>query len=415
MFVRISGATALKQEMGLPYFTLDDIADKEKVILMRVDLNVPMKDGHVADSTRIVRHLPTVRELVGRKARLVLLSHFGRPEGKVVPHMSLQKVVPDLMKHWQLPVAFAEDCIGPVAERAVAQLQPGQILLLENTRFHAGEEKDDPAFAAELAKLGDVFVNDAFSVSHRANATTTGLTKFLPSYAGRLMQSELEALGRALEHAKKPVAALVGGSKISTKLDVLNHLIGKVDILALGGAMANTFLAARGIEVGKSMCERDMLDTARAIDAAAKAKGCEILLPMDGVVAPALKVGAETFNVPIDEVPADCMVLDTGAQSVQRLKEKLSACHTVLWNGPLGVFEVPPFDHGTNEVAQHVAMLTKQHKLVSVAGGGDTAAALANAGCADEFSYISTAGGAFLEWIEGKELPAIVPLRKDRR
>jgi phosphoglycerate kinase len=313
---------------------------------------------------------------------------------------------------WGQPIAFADDCTGPKAEAAVKKLEAGQVLVLENTRFHAGEEANDPAFVRELAKLGDVYVNDAFSCAHRAHASTEGLAHVLPSAAGRLMQAELEALTKALAEPVRPVAALVGGSKISTKLDLLNNLVTKVDMLVLGGGMANTFLAAQGVAIGKSLAENDMLDTARAIAAKAAKNGCEIVLPQDAVVAEVLKSGIETETVSVGAVPANKMILDIGAASVKHIREKLAGCKTVVWNGPLGAFEIKPFDNGTNEVAAAVADLTRQGKILSVAGGGDTVAAMANAGASQYLSYLSTAGGAFLEWLEGKELPGVAALRQ---
>jgi len=396
----------------IDFLTLSDLSLNGKTVLLRADLNVPMKDGHVSDAERLHRLLPTLKELSEVGARIVVLSHFGRPDGTPNPKYSLRPVVAELERLWGKPIAFAEDCIGAVAEKAVQALQPSHILVLENTRFHAGEEANDPVFAKALAKLGDVFVNDAFSAAHRAHASTEGLAHLLPSAAGRLMQAELEALTKALAHPERPVAALVGGSKISTKLDLLNNLVARVDVLVLGGGMANTFLAAKGVAVGKSLCERDMLDTARDIAAKAAARGCDIVLPVDAVVATALQNDIATQTVAVDAIPADMMMLDIGPASAQIIKDKLAACKTVVWNGPLGAFEFKPFDRGTNDVAVAVADLTRQGKILSVAGGGDTVAALVNAGVSEKLSYLSTAGGAFLEWLEGKDLPGVAALRQ---
>jgi len=391
--------------------TIDDIDVAGKRVLVRVDLNVPIKDGRVTDATRIVRLTPTLDELAKRGARLVLLSHFGRPKGKVAADMSLRPVVAPLAQALERPVAFAEDCIGPKAEQAVAALKDGQVVLLENLRFHAGEEDNDPAFAKRLAALGDVYVNDAFSAAHRAHASTEALARLLPAAAGRLMQAELEALARALTSPARPVAAIVGGAKISTKLDLLGNLVAKVDVLAIGGGMANTFLHATGIGVGKSLCEPDMAATVKDVMARAKEKGCAIVLPVDAVVAREFKANAPHETVAVDKVPADAMILDLGPRSIAALEAKLAECRTCVWNGPLGAFEMPPFQAGTVAVARTAARLTKAGKLLTVAGGGDTVAALAEAGAVDDFSYVSTAGGAFLEWLEGKDLPGVAALR----
>lgn len=395
------------------FLTLSDIALKGKTALVRADLNVPMQDGRVSDAERLERLLPTLKDLAAAGAKIVLLSHFGRPKGgKPDPQFTLKPVVDHLQTLWGQPIAFAGDCVGAVAEQAVAALQPGHVLVLENTRFHAGEEANDAAFVDQLARLGDVYVNDAFSCAHRAHASTEGLAHRLPSAAGRLMQAELEALSKALAQPVRPVAALVGGSKISTKLDLLNNLVAKVDVLVLGGGMANTFLAARGVPVGKSLCENDMLDTARGIAAKAEKNGCTIVLPQDAVVAEGLKAGIPTQTVDVNAIPANTMMLDIGPKSVQNVREKLADCKTVVWNGPLGAFEIKPFDTGTNQVAAAVAELTQAGKILSVAGGGDTVAAMANAGVSAKLSYLSTAGGAFLEWLEGKELPGVAALRQ---
>jgi phosphoglycerate kinase len=392
--------------------TLDDVDVRGKIVLVRGDLNVPVDDGHVSDTTRLDRLAPTIDEIADKGGRVVLLSHFGRPKG-VTPEFSLQTIVlPALEEVLERPVAFAGDCVGPVAEAAVKALKDGQILLLENVRFHPEEEKNDPAFAKALAALGDLYVNDAFSTAHRAHASTEGIAHHLPAYAGRLMQAELEALSAALEAPKRPVLAIVGGAKISTKLDLLGNLVAKVDKLVLGGGMANTFLAAQGVAVGKSLCEHDMADAVHSIVAKAKAAGCEILLPVDGVVAREFKADAPHEAVDNAAIPADAMLLDIGPKSVANLKAVLAETKTVVWNGPLGVFEKRPFDAGTVAVARAAADLTQAGKLLTVAGGGDTVAALAHAGVEDRFSYISTAGGAFLEWLEGKDLPGVAALKR---
>ncbi len=399
----------------MPKFrTLDDIDPAGKRVLVRVDLNVPMKDGRVTDATRIERLAPTLLDLAGRGGKVIVLSHFGRPKGKPDPAFSLKPLVAPLSQALGgRPVAFAADCIGPEAERVVKALAPGGIALLENLRFHPEEEANDPAFAKSLAALGDLYVNDAFSAAHRAHASTAALAHLLPAAAGRLMQAELEALGAALETPKRPVAALVGGAKVSTKLDLLSFIVKKVDVLAIGGAMANTLLFAQGVEVGKSLCERDMAETARGILAAAKAAGCTLMLPVDAVVAREFKANAATETVAIDRVPADAMILDIGPQTVAALGAKLAECKTVIWNGPVGAFETPPFDRGTVALARRVAELTKSGALLSVAGGGDTVAALAQAGVTESLTYVSTAGGAFLEWLEGRELPGVAALARN--
>jgi phosphoglycerate kinase len=390
--------------------TLDDLDPKGKRVLLRVDLNVPMQDGKVGDATRIERLAPTIRELAERGARIVVMSHFGRPKGKAEAAYSLRPLVAPLAQAIGRPVAFAEDCVGPAAERAVAALKPGDVVLLENLRFHAEEEKNDPGFAKQLAALGDLYVNDAFSAAHRAHASTDALAHLLPAAAGRLMQAELDALGAALETPKRPVAALIGGAKVSTKLDLLAFITGKVDVLIIGGAMANTLLFAQGVTVGKSLCERDMADTARRIIEHAKQAGCDLMLPVDGVVAREFKAGAASDTVAIDRVPEDAMILDIGPRTVQAIGERLAQSKTLVWNGPVGAFETAPFDTGTTALAKRVAALTRQGKLLSVAGGGDTVAALARAGVVDQLSYVSTAGGAFLEWLEGRVLPGVAAL-----
>ena len=390
--------------------TLDDIDVTDKVVLVRADLNVPMKDGHVTDATRLERLVPTLHELEQKGAKIVVMSHFGRPKGKVVPEMSLRPVAEALGKILGAPVAFSKDCVGPAAAQNVDHIGEGGVLVLENLRFHAEEEKNDPGFAAKLAALGDIYVNDAFSTAHRAHASTEAIAHLLPSAAGRLMEAELKALGAALEAPKRPVAAVVGGAKISTKLELLGNLVAKVDRLILGGGMANTFLAAKGVAMGKSLVEGEMLDEARAIMAKADGAGCAILLPTDGVVAKEFKEGAASETVSVDAIPGDAMMLDVGPDSVRDLKAVLSECHTLVWNGPLGAFEIAPFDAGTSAVAQEAARLTEAGALMSVAGGGDTVAALAKAGVLDRFTYVSTAGGAFLEWLEGKTLPGVAAL-----
>ena len=390
--------------------TLDQLDARGKRVLVRADLNVPMKDGAVTDTARIDQAARTIRDLSARGARVIVLSHFGRPEGRRVESMSLKAVIPALSAAIEMGVAFADDCIGPGAERAIAALKDGDVLLLENTRFHPGEEKNEAAFIAALAKLGDVYVNDAFSAAHRAHATTEGLARRLPSYAGRGMQAELEALTRVLEKPEYPVVAIVGGAKISSKLAVLENLIKKVDALVIGGGMANTFLKAQGFPIGKSLHEPALLDKAREIMAAAKARGCAIVLPSDGVVAKEFKAMAAAKTLPVHLTPDDGMILDIGSDTLAAIATRLETAKTVVWNGPLGAFETPPFDLGTNAVARHVAMLTKVGALVSVAGGGDTLAALAQAGAEDDFTYCSTAGGAFLEWLEGRELPGVKAL-----
>jgi len=393
--------------------TLDDLTPQGKRVLVRVDLNVPLKDGRVTDATRIERAVPTLKELSEKGAKVIVLSHFGRPKGKPDPAFSLKPLVEPLSRALGgKPVAFAQDCIGPEAERVVAGMKPGDVALMENLRFHPEEEKNDRAFASRLAVLGDLYVNDAFSAAHRAHASTEGLAHLLPAAEGRLMQAELEALRAALETPQRPVAALVGGAKVSTKLDLLNHLVRKVNVLVIGGAMANTLLFARGIEVGKSLSEREMAETARGVLAKASEAGCEVLLPVDAVVAREFKANAETKTVGIESVPKDAMILDIGPRSVAAISAKLEASKTLVWNGPLGAFETPPFERGTIAVARRVAELTRTKRLLSVAGGGDTVAALAQAGVIDDLSYVSTAGGAFLEWLEGRELPGVAALAR---
>ncbi|MFV1531008.1 MULTISPECIES: phosphoglycerate kinase [unclassified Phaeobacter] len=394
--------------MGWTALDKMDLAGKR--VLVRVDINVPVEDGRVTDDTRIQRVAPTVKDILAKGGTPILLAHFGRPKGKVVEEMSLRPLVPALEAAFDAPVTFAADCRGPAAEAALAGLPAGAVLLLENTRFHAGEEKNDAALAAEMAQLGDIYCNDAFSAAHRAHASTEALARLLPACAGRLMEAELTALDAALGQPQRPVTAVVGGAKVSTKLELLGNLVGKVDNLVIGGGMANTFLAAQGIDVGKSLCEHDMADTAREILTKAEAAGCKIILPVDVVVAREFKSEADNETVAADACPADAMILDAGPQTVAAVADTLSASKTLIWNGPMGAFEIAPFDAATNAAAQQAAALTRSGALVSVAGGGDTVAALNQAGAAADFTYISTAGGAFLEWMEGKTLPGVAAL-----
>ncbi len=388
-----------------------DAADvNNKRVLLRVDLNVPMDNGRVSDATRIERQTPTIIEIADKGGKVILLSHFGRPKGRD-PKDSLKPVAAALAQTIGRKVAFAEDCVGAPAESAVAGMQPGDILCLENTRFHKGEEANDPAFVASLAALGDIYVNDAFSAAHRAHASTEGLGHKLPAYAGRSMQAELDALAKALDAPQRPVAAIVGGAKVSSKLDLLGNLIAKVNVLIIGGGMANTFLLALGKEVGKSLAEREMTATARAILDKAKAQDCEIVLPVDAVVAKKFEALAPSRVVTVDGVGADEMILDIGPRSIEHVVSVLARIKTLVWNGPFGAFELEPFDTGTVEVAEAAAELTTAGKLISVAGGGDTVAALNAAGVTDRLSYVSTAGGAFLEWMEGKPLPGVEILK----
>jgi phosphoglycerate kinase len=390
--------------------TLDGVDVSGKRVLLRLDLNVPMENGKVSDATRIERAAPTIAEIAGKGGKAILLSHFGRPKGPDAKN-SLQPVAAEVARVIGRPVAFAEDCIGPKAEAAVAAMRPGDVLCLENTRFHNGEENNDPAFVAALASLGDLWVNDAFSAAHRAHASTEGLGHRLPAYAGRAMQAELEALGKALEAPQRPVAAIVGGAKVSTKLDLLGNLVAKVDVLVIGGAMANTFLLAQGKPVGKSLAESDLAETARDILAKAKRQNCDVVLPVDAVVAQKFEALAPSRVVGVDAVGGDDMIVDIGPRSIEHVVSVLGRSKTLLWNGPFGAFELEPFDNGTLEVAEAAAELTAAGHLVSVAGGGDTVAALNAAGVTARFSYVSTAGGAFLEWLEGKALPGVEVLR----
>ena len=389
--------------------TLDQADVKGKRVLVRVDLNVPVADGKVTDDTRIRAAAPTITEIADKGGKVILLAHFGRPKNGPESQFSLRQVIPALSSVIGRPVAFAEDCVGAPAEAAVAAMKDGDVLLLENTRFHKAEEKNEPAFVAALAKLGDLYVNDAFSAAHRAHASTEGLAHKLPAYAGRSMQGEIEALESALANPKRPVVAVVGGAKVSSKIDVLENLAGKVDALVVGGGMANTFLLAKGIAVGKSLAEADLVDTAKRILAAADKAGSTIVLPVDVVVAKELKPGAEATVVPVDAVPADQMILDIGPKSIEIVNGWIDKAATLVWNGPLGAFEIPPFDKATVAAAAHAA--SRKGQRLSGAGGGDTVAALNQADAAEGFSFISTAGGAFLEWREGKALPGVEVLR----
>jgi len=392
------------------FHTIDDLDVADKRVLLRADLNVPVKDGKVTDATRIERLAPTIETLTARRAKVVVLSHFGRPKGPDAANSLRQLIEPLSRALGGRTVRFAADCIGPEAEKAVAALKPGEVALLENLRFHPEEEKNDAGFARALAALGDLYVDDAFSAAHRAHASIAALAHLLPNAAGKLMQAELEALGAALEDPRHPVMALVGGAKVSTKLDLLQSIIGKVDRLAIGGAMANTFLFAQGRGVGRSLCEKELAETARQVLAAAEKRGCTIILPDDAVTAEELKPGVVTRTVGVNAVPQNAMILDLGPDSVARISAALGECKTLVWNGPVGAFETPPFDRATVAIAKKVAELTEAGALLSVAGGGDTVAALAAAGVEDRLTYVSTAGGAFLEWLEGKELPGVAAL-----
>jgi len=394
--------------------TLDEVDVRGKRVLVRVDLNVPVENGRVSDTTRIERAAPTISEIADKGGKVILLSHFGRPKGRD-PTQSLKPLAPAIANVLRRPVAFAEDCVGDRAAAAIEAMKPGEILCLENTRFHPGETRNDPDFVAQLAALGDIFVNDAFSASHRAHASVEGLGRTLPSYAGRSMQDELGALTKVLQTPTRPLAAIVGGAKVSTKLDLLGSLLAKVDILLIGGGMANTFLAARGYSVGKSLCERDLLPAAREIMEKGKAKGRQTVLPVDAVVAKHFAANAPARVVAVDGVDDDEMILDIGPRSVEHVCSVLARVKTLVWNGPFGAFELEPFDTGTVEVAEAAAELTAAGKIVTVAGGGDTVAALNAAGAADRFTYVSTAGGAFLEWLEGKALPGVEALRVSSR
>ncbi|HEY4123782.1 MAG TPA: phosphoglycerate kinase [Rhizomicrobium sp.] len=395
--------------------TLDGLSVKGKRVLVRADLNVPMRDGRVSDMMRIERQAPTIRELADRGAKVIVLSHFDRPKGKVVAGMSLKPVTFALAYALSRHVAFANDCVGADAEAAVAKMKDGEVLLLENTRFHAAEEDNDPAFAKQVAALGDIFVNDAFSAAHRAHATTEGIANLLPSVAGRAMQLELSHLHKALDDPKRPLMAVVGGAKVSTKIQLLENLIEKVDILVIGGAMANTFLAAQNIHVGKSLFEQDHIATAQRIVKRATETGTVLILPEDVVVATEFKANAHHRTVPVREVAHNEMILDVGPDSIDEFERRLQGVATLVWNGPFGAFETRPFDRGTVAAARLVAERTKAGRLLSVAGGGDTVAALNHAGVTEDFSYVSTAGGAFLEWLEGRELPGVRALAESKR
>lgn len=404
--------TECADNAGLKFPTIRDIDLEGKTVLLRADLNVPKHNSQITDHTRIDRLKPTIDDLRKQHAKIVVISHFGRPDGDRNPQMSLAFLAPVLEKRWNCPVSFAPDCIGENTKEMISRLTASQVILLENVRFYKEEEQNDPEFTQKLASLGDIFVNDAFSASHRAHASTTGLAEILPAVAGLLMEEELKALSAALVAPEKPVIAFTGGSKISTKLRVLNYLVAKVDFLVLGGAMANTFLFAQGINVGQSMCEKNMESEAKAILENAAKSGCEIILPRDLVAAKELKENGEHIIVDAHSIPATHSAIDIGPKSIDYIREKLALCKTVIWNGPLGVFEIKPFDNGTNSVALAVAQRTKAGQCISVAGGGDTIAALENAGAADDFTYISTAGGAFLEWLEGRKLPGVQALLK---
>ena len=396
--------------MSQTFRTLDDVDVKGKRVLLRVDLNVPMENGRVTDTTRLERVSPTIAEISGKGGKVILLAHLGRPKGRD-PKESLKPVADALSQVMGKPVRFAEDCVGDVAQKAVAAMKDGDILCLENTRFHKEEEKNDLAFVDELAKLGDIWVNDAFSAAHRAHASTEGLGHKLPAYAGRTMQAELDALGKALESPTKPVIAIIGGAKVSTKIDLLQNLVSKVDALVIGGGMANTFLHAQGVGIGKSLAEKELAATALRIIEKADAANCAIILPVDAVVAYHFSANAPSHAYGLDAIPVEGMILDVGPQSIARIHAAIDDAATLVWNGPLGAFEMTPFDHGTVAAARHAAERTKARKLVSVAGGGDTVAALNQAGVAGDFTYVSTAGGAFLEWMEGKPLPGVQVLR----
>ncbi|QXX73275.1 phosphoglycerate kinase [Methylovirgula sp. HY1] len=399
----------------LPFPTLDDAQIAGKTILVRVDLNVPIDNGRVMDATRIDRILLNLREMSDKGGRVVILSHLGRPKGAPNPQLSLGPVAPELAKRLERPVAFIADCIGTNVKDAVAAMKDGDYLLLENTRFHKGEEDNDPKFAAALAELGDIYVNDAFSTAHRAHASTEGLAHYLPSFAGRTMQMEIEMLTGMLAHPVRPLAAVVGGAKVSTKLELLGNLMRKVEYLFIGGGMANTFLAASGKSIGKSLCEMDLADVARRIMADAEAAQCEIVLPADVIVAQRLAPHVPVRAVHIDDVGCDDMILDIGPRSISKVVGLLASARTLVWNGPFGAFEVPPFDTGTMAVAKVAAQLTQAGALETIAGGGDTIAALNQAGIYDQLTYVSTAGGAFLEWLEGKLLPGVEALRRQSR
>ena len=396
--------------MSKSFRTLDDVDVRGKRVLLRVDLNVPTEQGRVTDATRLERVAPTITEISTKGGKVILLAHFGRPKGRD-PKESLKPVASALSEVIKKPVGFAEECVGEVAEKAVAAMKDGDILCLENTRFHKEEEKNDSGFVAALAKLGDIWVNDAFSAAHRAHASTEGLGHNLPAYAGRTMQAELDALNKALDAPAKPVIAIIGGAKVSTKIELLENLVRKVDALVIGGGMANTFLHAQGVGIGKSLAEKDLAATALRIIEKADAANCAIILPVDAVVAFHFAASTPSHAYGLDAIPPEGMILDVGPQSVARIHAAIDDAATLVWNGPLGAFEMTPFDRGTVVAAKHAAARTRAKKLISVAGGGDTVAALNQAGVASDFSYVSTAGGAFLEWMEGKPLPGVEVLR----
>jgi phosphoglycerate kinase len=398
----------------ISFLTLDDAVVTHQNVLIRLDLNLPMHDGHITDTTRIERCLPTLRELIRNQAKVIILSHYGRPKGTVNPAFSLKTIAEALKDYINAPIHFVEDCIGPKVQQAVDQLNPGEILVLENLRFYGEEEANDENFARQLASIGHLFVNDAFSCSHRAHASVVGLTQFLPSYGGRSMEAELTALNQVMGTPKHPVMAIVGGSKVSTKLDLLTNLIAKMDFIVIGGGMANTFLKAQGHGIGASLVEDAMIPTAQNILKAAEHTGCKIILPMDVTITRELKPGTSSEVVEITAIQDWHIIADMGPQSIQHILQALDSCQTVVWNGPVGVFEIPPFDQGSVAIARHIAMKTPQG-LTSVAGGGDTLAALKEAQCGDQFTYTSTAGGAFLEWLEGKVLPGVEALSQTNK
>lgn len=392
------------------FLTLDDVEVAGKSVLVRADLNLPTQKGVVTDTTRVERLVPTVKELVRKGAKIILMSHFGRPKGQRREEESLENLLPTLSKIFGQSVLFANDCVGVEAEEEANKLQPGQILLLENLRFHGEEEANDNTFAKNLASLGDIYVNDAFSCSHRAHSSVVAITQFLPSIAGRGMQAELEALSQVMGQPKHPLMGIVAGSKISTKLDLLKNLVQKVDKLVVGGGMANTFLLALGYPIGQSICEAEMVDVARVILKDAKASSCDVILPLDVAVTQDIKPGTTRRVVRIPDIQMQDKIVDIGELTIADIRSHLMQCATVIWNGPVGIFEIPPYDVGSIEIAKSISDLTKKGSIISVAGGGDTLAALAHAGCSDGFTYTSTAGGAFLEWLEGKTLPGVAAL-----
>jgi phosphoglycerate kinase len=395
--------------------TLDGLDVKGKRVLVRADLNVPVENGQVADATRISRVLPTINKLRKGGAKVIMLSHLGRPKGERSPETSLKPVAAKLEELLGAKVLFLDDCVGPVVEAGLTQLRDGDVALLENLRYHKGETANDIGFAKQLAALGDIYVDDAFSSAHRAHASVEAIAHLMPSYAGLLMMAEIDAVGRAIEDPKRPVMAIVGGAKVSTKIDVLANLATCMDVVVVGGGMANTFLHAQGVNVGNSLCEPDFVDTVKDVAAKAKASGCEIVLPVDEVIAKELAPGVETRICDVNAIPSDMMVLDQGPKSIERLKEKLREMKTLLWNGPLGAFEIEPFGEGTLALAREAGKLSREGKLISVAGGGDPHPAVNMAGVAQDFTYVSTAGGAFLEWLAGRQLPAVAALASRRK